>query len=595
MKRTTTLAFFAGLVLSWAAANVTGQSAKAPSGPAGHWEGSIQLPTIPLQVRVDLETNATAGWVGTIDIPVQGLRGFKLSAVEINQQAVSFKMPGIPGDPTFAGELDQLSEKITGSFSQGGQTFPFKLERKAKPAATGETPSRGIPGKGLAGYWQGSLKPMPIVELRLVLELTNAAGGSLAGTITSVDQGNSRFAVNAATNEGKIRLQAMAIGGTFDGKLSDDGSEIAGDWKQAGASLPLVFKRLSSAPVFRRPQDPKPPYPYREEEVLIENKSADVKLGGTLTLPRGAGPFPAVVLITGSGQQDRDEAIMGHRPFLVLADYLTRQGIAVLRCDDRGIGKSTGDFAKATDTDFVEDTLAEVAFLRGRPEIDAKHIGLIGHSEGGIVAPRAAVKSSDIAFLVLLAGVGLPMEDLMVRQGQDIARVMGLSEEVIKKNTETQRELFRLVKEESDPATLRAKALDLVKGQLSGLTPEQRTALGINDAMVEKQIEALRTPWFRELLAYDPRPTLRKVTCPVLALNGEKDLQVAAKDNLAAIRESLLAGGNKRVECEELPGLNHLFQTCTTGAVAEYSQIDETFSPKALKRIADWILKTSKE
>lgn len=594
------LASLATIALALLSMQVLAEKGSADPGPAGHWEGAIQLPTVPLQVRVDLETNVPGRWSGTIDIPVQGLRGFKLGGVEVKQgsspqeSVVSFIMPGIPGEPRFSGQLDSAGQKIEGTFTQGGQSFPFKLERKAKTAASGETPSRGVPGKGLAGYWQGSIKPMPIIEMRLVLELTNAAGGSLAGTLTSVDQGSGKFAVSKVTSkDGEVHLEAASVGGIFDGQLSHDGSEIAGAWKQAGNALPLVFKRLASPPSFNRPQDPKPPFPYREEEVVIENKAAVVVLGGTLTLPKGKGPFPAVILITGSGQQDRNEAIMGHRPFLVLADYLTRNGIAVLRCDDRGIGKSKGDFLKSTDTDFVQDTLAEVAYLRGRSEIEPKQIGLIGHSEGGIVAPRAAVQSRDVAFIVLLAGVGVPMEELMVRQGQDIARAMGASDEVIKKNTEVQREMFRLVREEKDADVLREKAIKLAREQVAELSEEQRTALGLSEAMIDKQIEMLRTPWFRELLAYDPRPTLKKVTCPVLALNGGKDLQVAAKENLAAIRESLLAGGNQRVTCEELPGLNHLFQHCTTGTVAEYSQIDETFSPGALKRIADWILTTT--
>lgn len=569
-------------------------SAAVPSTPAGHWEGSIQLPTVPLQVRVDLDATASGGWSGTIDIPVQGLRGFKLGAVEVKERAVSFKMPGIPGEPTFAGELQSGNQKITGNFTQAGQTFPFTLERKAKPAVQGETPSRGVPGKGLAGHWQGSLRPMPVLELRLVLEITNGPSESLGGTIISVDQAGSRFGLSSVTLTGKrAHLEAKAVGAAFDGSLSDNGSEIAGDWRQGGNSLPLVFKRLARAPSFSRPQEPKPPFPYAEEEVGIDRKEAGLKLGGTLTIPKGAGPFPAVVLITGSGQQDRDEAIMGHRPFLVLADYLTRKGIAVLRCDDRGIGKSTGNIAKSTDTDFVQDTLAQVAFLRGRREVNPKNIGLVGHSEGGIIAPRAAVQSRDVAFIVLLAGVGLPMEDLLVRQGQDIARLMGVSDEVIKRNAETQREFFRLVKEVKDQDTLREKALALAHEQVAGLTDEQRKALNLTDGMLEKQVEVLGTPWFRELLAYDPRPTLKKVTCPVLALNGEKDVQVAAKENLAAIRESLRAGGNRNFACEELPGLNHLFQTCTTGAVSEYSQIEETFSPRALQRIAEWILETA--
>ena len=559
--------------------------------PAGHWEGALDLPATELGVRVDLEKANGQSWQGTIDIPVQGLRGFKLDPVEVDGAKVHFAMPNIPGDPQFAGRVSEDDKTLTGDFTQAGQKFPFKLERKPRPVtATGETPSRGVPGEGLVGHWQGSLKPMPVIELRLVLELTNSPSGKPGGAMVSVDQGHARIPITALTeNAGTVHLETKSVGGVFDGKLSGDGSEIAGDWKQGGQTLPLVFRRLAQAPHLNRPQEPKKPYPYDEEEVTVENRAAGLKLAGTLTLPRGSGPHPAVVFITGSGPQDRDEAIMGHRPFFVLADHLTRQGIAVLRCDDRGVGKSTGNFGKATDTDFVEDTLAAMAYLRGCPEIDSQHIGLLGHSEGGIIAPRAAVKSPDTSFIVLLAGVGVPMEELLVRQGRDIARVMGAGEEVAATNAALQRAIFRVVKEEQDPAEAEAALRNLFREQLATLTDEQRRALGLSEAMLEGQVKMVLSPWFRELLTCDPRPTLRAVKCPVLALNGEKDLQVAAKENLAAIREALTAGGNQRAKTAELPGLNHLFQTCRTGAMAEYGRIEETFNPAAMTLISDWI------
>lgn len=565
--------------------------AQSPSTPAGHWEGAITLPGTELAIRVDLE-QTPAAWAGSIDIPVQALRNFKLGEVTVTDAAVSFVMPGIPGDPKFAGELAGDARTISGDFTQGGQKFPFKLERRATATnVAGETPSKGVPGQGLAGDWQASLKPSPVVELRLVLEITNTPAGQPTGVIVSVDQGGTRIPVTALQEkDGVVRLETSSVGGTFDGKLSADGSEIAGEWRQGGGKAPLIFKRLDKAPNFSRPQDPKRPYPYDEEEVAFENPAANLKLAGTLTKPRGAGPHPAVVLISGSGPQDRDEAIMGHRPFLVLADHLTRQGIAVLRYDDRGVGKSTGIFATATHHDFVTDALAAVAWLKTRKDIDPKRLGLVGHSEGGIVAPLAAVKQpADIAFIVLLAGVGVPVDELLVRQGQDIARVMGADAETLRKSAESQRAVFALLKQGHDRPVMEQKLRELFRQQMAEVTDEQRQALGYTDTMIEGQLQTVLTPWFRELLAYDPRPALREVKCPVLAINGEKDLQVAAQDNLSAIREALHAGGNTRVTTREFPGLNHLFQTCTTGAVAEYGQIEETFNPVALVAVSDWI------
>lgn len=569
--------------------------AQMPDSPAGHWEGTITLPGTSLAIRVDLEKSADA-WSGTIDIPPQGLRGFPLHEITVRNTAVSFVLSGIPGNPKFAGQLGDDAQTLRGDFVQGGQTFPFQLERKAKPAgAAGETPARGVPGKGLAGHWQGSLKPTPVMELRLVLEVTNTTAGGLGGVILSVDQGSSRIPLTALTEkDGAVRFEAASVGGTFEGRLSDDGSEIAGEWRQGGGRLPLVWKRLAKAPALGRPQEPQKPYPYEEEDVVFENAAANVKLAGTLTWPHSAGPHPAVVLLTGSGPQDRDEAILGHRPFLVLADHLTRQGIAVLRYDDRGVGQSTGNFGTAAHPDFVEDALAAVTWLKTRKEIDPRRIGLVGHSEGGIVAPLAAVqRPNDIAFLVLLAGVGVPVEELLTRQGRDIMQVMGVDEETMAKSSAVQREIFRLLQGEADPLAREKKLRELFQRQLAELSEEQRTALGYSDATLESQLQTVLSPWFRQLLAYDPRPALRQVKCPVLAINGEKDLQVAAPENLAAIREALAAGGNTQAKTLELPGLNHLFQTCTTGAVAEYGRIEETFNPAALKLVADWIRQQS--
>lgn len=565
--------------------------AQQTDSAAGHWEGSIALPGTELAIRVDLEKVAAA-WAGSIDIPAQALRGFKLGEVTVKDAAISFVMPGIPGAPKFAGELAGDAKTISGDFTQGGQKFPFKLERKAKASnVAGETPSKGVPGKGLVGYWQASLRPSPVIELRLVLEITNTPAGQPTGVIVSVDQGNTRIPVTALTEkDGAVHFETSSVGGAFDGKVSADGSEIAGEWQQGGGKTQLIFKRLDKAPNFSRPQEPKQPYPYDEEAVAFENVSAGIKLAGTFTKPRGSGPHPAVVLISGSGPQDRDEAILGHRPFLVLADHLTRQGIAVLRYDDRGVGKSTGTFAAATHHDFVTDALAAIAWLKTRKEIDPKRLGLVGHSEGGVVAPLAAVKQpADVAFIVLLAGVGVPLEELLVRQGQDIARVMGADAETLRKSAESQRAVFALLKQGHDRPVMEQKLRELFRQQMAEVTDEQRKALGYTDTMIEGQLQTVLTPWFRELLAYDPRPALREVKCPVLAINGEKDLQVAAKDNLSAIREAVNAGGNTRVTTKEFPGLNHLFQTCTTGAVSEYGTIEETFNPVALAAVSDWI------
>ncbi len=313
---------------------------------------------------------------------------------------------------------------------------------------------------------------------------------------------------------------------------------------------------------------------------MYDNKSAGNKLAGTLTIPSGKGPFPAVVLITGSGPQDRDESLMGHKPFLVLSDYLTRKGIAVLRVDDRGVAKSTGDFATATTADFATDTEAGIAYLQTRPEVDAKKIGLIGHSEGGVIAPMIAARNHDVAFIVMLAGSGVPGDQIIVAQTELIIEASGQSHEEAMKAGAKQRERLDLIKQNSDQASLEKQLREKLAGEVS-------------EANIGVAIRQLSSPWLRYFINYDPAIALGKVTCPVLALNGGKDLQVPPSQNLPAIKKALQAAGNKDYETDELPGLNHLFQTAKTGSPSEYAQIEETMSPVVLEKIASWILRRS--
>jgi uncharacterized protein len=353
-----------------------------------------------------------------------------------------------------------------------------------------------------------------------------------------------------------------------------------------GASaLAAIQDTTANGAALNRPQEPKKPYPYDEEEVAYENKRDGVKLAGTLTFPRGKGPFPAVLLITGSGPQDRDESLLGHKPFLVLADYLTRQGIAVLRVDDRGVGGSTGSVPNSTTENFAADVMAGVEFLRARKEIDPKQIGLIGHSEGGLIAPMVAAQNGDVAFIVLMAGAGLTGEEILYMQGAMIMKASGASAGQLAKQRATQESMFKILKEEKDPAAAEKR---LREEMSKSLTEEEKKK---SEQTIAAHIKLANTPWFRYYLTLDPRPALRKVKCPVLALNGENDLQVSANENLREIGAALKAGGNNDVTIARLPKLNHLFQTSETGSPNEYIKIEETIAPVALKTIGDWILK----
>jgi pimeloyl-ACP methyl ester carboxylesterase len=446
--------------------------------------------------------------------------------------------------------------------------------------------------KGVEGLWQGTLSVQG-TELRVVFHVNKAADGKLSATMDSPDQGATGIAVDeCAFGNGKLTLAVKSIAGGFEGTLKND-STIEGKWSQAGMSLPLVLKRVERIEQANRPQEPKKPYPYKEEEVEFENRAGGFKLAGTLTQLDSGAPFPAVVLITGSGPENRDEEVFGHKPFLVLSDYLTRQGIAVLRCDDRGVGKSGGDSKTATTADFATDALAAFEFLKSRKEIDPKRIGLIGHSEGGVIAPMVANLAPDVAFVVLMAGTGVPGDSVLMLQSQLVARAEGAADSTLKKSAVSQRALLDLAKSDLDSAALAAKLKPLLKQAMSNLSPADSQGLSASDTSnqaAEQQVRQVLTPWFRYFLNYDPRPALTKLRQPVLAINGEKDVQVAPKENLAAIDAALKAGGNKDYLVKELPGLNHLFQTAKTGGVSEYAKIEETISPTALKEMGDWIL-----
>jgi pimeloyl-ACP methyl ester carboxylesterase len=441
---------------------------------------------------------------------------------------------------------------------------------------------------GAEEIYEGALK-VGALELRIVFHLFKQKDGTYGATMDSPDQGAKGLVFDeVSVNEDKVRLGLMALKVVFEGKRSKDGQEIAGTFKQAGQPFPLMLKRVAKPTEARRPQVPQKPYPYDEIEVAYENKTDGIKLAGTLTVPRSKGPFPAVLLITGSGPQDRDETILGHKPFLILADYLTRRGIAVLRVDDRGVGGSTGNIKNATSADFANDVVAGVEFLKARKEINAAQIGLIGHSEGGIIAPLVASRSKDIAFIVMLAGTGLPGDEILYLQAAAILKVAGATDAQLAQQKAVQQRIFAVVRAEKDKTLAEKKIRAALE---EALRKEEQKQAVLAMPLLEGQVQMVLTPWFRHFLDYDPRPSLRKVTCPVLALNGEKDVQVDAKVNLKAIEAALKEAGNKDITTRELPGLNHLFQTCKTGAVSEYGAIEETFAPAALEMIGDWILR----
>jgi fermentation-respiration switch protein FrsA (DUF1100 family) len=458
------------------------------------------------------------------------------------------------------------------------------------PAALLAVSTDNTKAASLAGSWLGTLKVPPSGELRVVFNITAKPDGSLSGTLDSPDQGATGIPISRVTFEGgRLHIEVDSIGGHYDGTLNADGSEFSGQWTQAGIPMDLPINRVKEAPKVQRPQEPKKPYPYIDEEVTYQNAKDAVTLAGTLTMPRTGGPFPAVILITGSGPQDRDESLFGHRPFLILADYLTRKGIAVLRVDDRGVGGSKGDVSQATSEDFANDVLAGVEYLKTRKEIDPKRIGLIGHSEGGCIAPIAATQSRDVAFIVLMAGTGVTGDVIIEGQVVNELKARGSDQALIDKTIQDQRRVVEVIKGEADPNIAKEKIRKIMTESVSRLDEKQKQAVDYHEGYVDAQVRAAMSKWLRFFITHDPKETLRKVKCPVLAMNGALDMQVLAKQNLPAIEQALREGGNTRFTVKELPGLNHLFQTAKTGGGDEYARIEETMSPLALETIAKWI------
>lgn len=355
-------------------------------------------------------------------------------------------------------------------------------------------------------------------------------------------------------------------------------------FSSAGVILFIISKTSN------RPQEPPKPYPYISEEITFQNNQSGFTLAGTLTLPSAKGNFPAVVLISGSGAQNRDEEFSGHRPFLIISDHLTRNGIAVLRYDDRGVGKSTGDFRSATTLDFASDVASAFTYLKTRKEINQDNIGLIGHSEGGIIAPMVASQNEDVAFIVLLAAPGIEIRKVLMMQQELIPRAMGLPESDVQKSIAISEKGFQMIIASHDRDTLKANLAKLIMENYDEMPAVLRPPNLTKEQTIAMQSEYLSSPWYQNLLRYDPAPTLEKVTCAVLALNGEKDIQVPAKENLEGIRDALMRGGNKNVTIKQFPNLNHLFQECETGSLTEYDKIEQTFAPIALSVISDWIL-----
>lgn len=543
-------------------------TAKTP-GIAGDWQGALHAGGTDLHLILHVSAGSDGKLAATLDSVDQGAMGIPVTSITLDGAKVSMTVDAVHG--TYEGMLNDDASAMKGTWSQG---MPMELNftRANANAAPKPAPTPAAP-TDVDGTWLGTLD-LGAVKLRAVFKITNTSDGLIA-QMQSPDQSPNWLPVTSVTRNGDtLILDMKAVGAAFEGKLSADKQTIAGTFTQMGNSTPLTLRRVKDTAELERlrPQNPVKPYPYREQDVTYV--SAGNTLAGTLTLPSGKGPFPAVLLIAGSGPHDRDETLMGHKPFLVLADYLTRRGIVVLRMDKRGVGQSKGNYAAATTADFADDAQAGVTYLKTLPDVDPRKIGLIGHSEGGIIAPMVAAHDKDVSFVVMMAGSGVPGDQILGEQQRLIALANGEPADKVAEANADEKQILAMVEQGADNAAIEKKIAELSGGKLPA-------------AQIGAQVKTLTSPWFRYFLTYDPAPALRQLKCPVLVLSGSKDLQVPPAQNLPAIRQAL--AGNKRAEIDEIPGLNHLFQDAKTGSPAEYGEIEETMSPVVLAKMANWI------
>lgn len=553
--------------------SVQAQTASAPAASlAGQWHGSLETAggayNLELSVKQDDKGQFSAAFETINQAPGQMI---PIAKVVLQGEQLTLVIDAIAA--SYEGRFDPASATWQGTWRQG-VSLPLTWKRGPYPPA--QTIS-GIDGKWRATLTRGGK------DLRLLLHVSTTSRGTSA-KLDSPDMGVAGMTVTGLSRAGnRVLFNVPLAGAAFEGTLDEQAPTLTGTWQRAGMPpATLVFSRDAAAvsATAQRPQTPQAPFPYSISELTFTNPETQLPLAGTLTVPDGPGPFAAAVLISGSGPQDRDEELFGHRPFAVLADHLSRNGIAVLRVDDRGVGKSGGDFAKATNLDFASDARAAAGFLAAQARIHPKAIGLIGHSQGGIVAPLAANQDRKIAYVILLAAPGTGMGELLMAQRRMAGVMQGKSEAEMRAGEAVLNLLYR--------TTVTAPDRQAARKQVSTqLTPARLRDLGKSALDKEALVDEMTTAWLRDVLRYDAPETLASLRIPLLALNGNLDQQVPAKANLDAIRRAVR--NNPDATVQELDRLNHLFQTASSGAMAEYTEIAETFAPAALNVISNWI------
>ena len=566
------------------------------SAEKSRWAGQLKVGpnTLRLEVQVESSEGRQTGQLISLD---QGNAKMEITTLKLDKAKFEFTIKAASASYEGAAQKDG---SYKGKWKQSGREFDLAFSKvkssleKEKPAAKTLTKS----DEKLLNAWIGRLDlgaMRPVMQFRIVED----KDGNELVYFDSVTEGQTGFEAAWKIEDGTLSFDVADIGLTFRGKLNEKENRAEGRWKQGGQNFALILEKrkseFSDPHVWEnRPQRPQAPFPYREEEVKVEHEPAGVTLAGTLTIPKGEGPFPAVVLISGSGPQDRDETLMGHKPFLVLADHFSRRGIAVLRYDDRGTAKSTGKFGLATSNDFANDASAVVDFLQKHPRIAKDKIALCGHSEGGLIAPIVAAKRSDLAAIVLMAGPGIDGVETAMTQSKAMSLNAGATEEQVDLSQRILMKVLEIAQSTESKSEVKEKVEAAIDEIAESLDEKQKPMIAEVKPAILGQVRRFTSPWFRFFLAYDPQTSLKKVKCPILAINGEKDLQVLPKLNLERIEKILEESNHDDFETIELVGLNHLFQKCENGSMGEYKSIDETFNPEAMKVMTDWLKKKLK-
>lgn len=558
------------------------QSSLAQSDKTENWLGTLDVQVAKLRIQLELQVDENGNYSGDMISLDQGSSRIKLTRVVRTQDKLEFEIQ-TPATK-FEGTLNDDQSIATGKFIQG-RPFDLTFHRVADVK----------PDKHIQS-WKGTLVA-GAQEFDFQFRIFESGEGNLLAKLDSFTEKLAGIQCEVDVTENEISFAVPATAAKLVGTLSEDKQTIEGNWIQGGGKFPITLKKIPLEQTRRldlkRPQTPKPPFEYVVSDFVVPVKEFDssypepFEIAGTLTHPKGDGPFATVILISGSGPQDRDETIFEHKPFLVIADHLTKQGFAVIRYDDRGVAKSTGDFANATSVDLAQDAATLIAWAKAQPSLDAERIILAGHSEGGLIAPMVASRNRDVAGVILLAGPGVSGASIIQNQSRKIAAVAGTTEDILEMQEKMLGKLFDRI-ESGKPFDEAFR--ESLASEFDGLPAEESEAFA-SHGVVEKALMTMDSPWMRFFLTYDPQAALSKTTCPILSVIGENDLQVDPKLNLPAIEAAVKAGGNQDFVQKELPQLNHLFQPSETGAPSEYIRIEQTLDPLLLDEITTWLKK----